>query len=410
MGSREGCALASSSPDTTPDPDPDPEPTWPAGNYVGLNFGCLVMPGTGFVPLNLGVSVCYMVRPQRRTYVVINDISVVRLPDRMPIQVESVSISSRVDAWGSSFDIELADVDQPALLKSSAAGPRLLEVTLNGYVWTTLVESYGRRREWSRTGVTLTGRSRTALLAAPYAPGRVKTSTEDRSAAQLVVEELADTGFAADYETVDWVVPAGAWFYDGTPALDAFSRLAEASGAVVQSHPADASLRVRARYPHSPWDWRDRTPDHVVQEDIVSNESLQIRSAPLYDAVVVTGELAGKGVTCKVRRAGQAGQLFAPQVSSPLINTSAVAAERGRNVLSDRGEQAAIEVVLHLFTGPLRPGEVGRVLPPDLAEVVGEGGTWHGLCTAVRTEARIGDKAAVIEQTITLERHYNDAD
>jgi hypothetical protein len=122
-----------------------------------------------------------------------------------------------------------------------------------------------------------------------------------------------------------------------------------------QDHPAEASLRVGARYPHSPWEWRDRTPDHVVQEDIVSNESLQVRSAPLYNAVVVTGELAGKSVTCRVRRAGEAGQLFAQQVSSPLINTSAVAAERGRNILADRGEQAAIDLVLPLFAGPLRP-------------------------------------------------------
>jgi hypothetical protein len=111
-----------------------------------------------------------------------------------------------------------------------------------------------------------------------------------------------------------------------------------------------------------------------------------------------------------VRRSGEAGQLFAQQVNSPLINTSAVAAERGRNILADRGEQAAVDLVLPLFAGPLRAGEVGRVLPLDLVEVVGEGGIWHGLCTAVRTEARIGDKAAVIEQTITLERHYTDAD
>lgn len=392
------------------DPDPDPDPVAPPGQFVGLNLGCQLVGTAGLAPLNLGVTACYVVRPQRRTYVVINDISVVRLPDRTPIEIESVSISSSVDAWGSSFDLELADTSQLALLKPTAGGPRLVEISLNGYVWTTLIESYGQRREWSRSGVTLAGRSRTALLAAPYAPGRVKTTTEERSAAQLVAEELADTGFTAGYETVDWLVPAGAWFYDATPALDAVSRLAEASGAVVQSHPADASLRVRARYPHSPWDWRDRTPDHVIQEDIVSNESLQIRSAPLYDAVVVTGELAGKGVTCKVRRSGEAGQLFAQQVSSPLINTSGVAAERGRNILADRGEQAAVDLVLPLFAGPLRPGEVGRILPLDLVEVVGEGGTWHGLCTAVRTEARIGDKAAVIEQTITLERHYTDAD
>lgn len=393
-----------------PDPDPDPDPIAPPGAYVALNLGCRTIGVPGFAPLNLGVTACYVVRPQRRTYVVINSIAVVRLPDRLPIQVESVSISSSVDAWGSSYDLELADTSHLALLKPTAAGPRLVEITLNGYVWTAIVEGYGQRREWSRAGVTLTGRSRTALLAAPYAPGRVKTTTEERSAAQLVAEELADTGFSSSYDTVDWLVPAGAWFYDATPALDAISRLAEASGGVVQSHPSEASLRVRARYPHSPWDWRDRTPDHVVQEDIVSNESLQVRSAPLYDAVVVTGELAGKGVTCKVRRAGEAGQLFAQQVSSPLINTSAVAAERGRNILADRGEQAAIDLVLPLFAGPLRPGEVGRVLPLDLVEVVGEAGTWHGLCTAVRTEARISDKAAVIEQTITLERHYTDAD
>lgn len=169
---------------------------------------------------------------------------------------------------------------------------------------------------------------------------------------------------------------------------------------------------MRARYPHSPWDWRDRTPDHVVQEDIVSNESLQVRSAPLYDAVVVIGELAGKGVgvTCEVRRAGEAGQLFAQQVSSPLINTNAVAAERGRNILADRGEQPAIDLVLPLFAGPLRPGEVGQVLPLDLVEVVGEASTCHGLCTAVRSEARISDKAAVVKQTIALERQYTDAD
>lgn len=148
----------------------------------------------------------------------------------------------------------------------------------------------------------------------------------------------------------------------------------------------------------------------MLQEDIITNESLQMRSALLYDAVVVTGELAGKGVTCTVRRAGEAGQLFAQQVSSPLINTAAAGAERGRNILADRGEQAAIDLVVPLFIAPLRPGEVGRILPLDLVEVVAEEGTWHGLCTGVRTEARIGEKAFVIEQTITLERHYSDAD
>lgn len=395
-------------PPVPPAPDPDPSP-FPPGNRVALNLGCAVIGIPGLAPLNLGVTACYAVRPQRETHIVLNTVSVVRLPDRTPIAVESVGISSSVDAWGCSFDIGLADSAHLALLKPTAAGPRQIEITLNGYVWTAIIEHYSTRREYSAGGVSLTGRSRTALLAAPYAPARARVSTEARSMAQLVGEELADTGYTATYDTVDWLVPEGAWFYDAATPLDAIGTLAEASGGVVQSHPETLELHVRPRYPVSPWDWPDSAPDAVIQDDIVLGENLQVRSAPLYDAVVVTGELAGKGVTCKVRRAGEAGNLYAPQVSNPLISEAAAGAERGRNVLSDRGEQAAIDLTLPLFAAPLLPGQTGRVLPLDLVEVQAAEGTWQGLCTAVRIEARMDDKAVVIEQTVTLERHYTDA-
>lgn len=186
--------------------------------------------------------------------------------------------------------------------------------------------------------------------------------------------------------------------------------MAEASGGVVQSDPADLSMRVRASYPVSPWLWRATQPDHVLQEDIILTESLQMRSAPLYDAVVVTGELAGKGGTCKVRRAGEAGQLFAQQVSSPLINVAAAGAERGRNILSDRGEQASVDLTVPLFAKPLKAGEVGVILPLDLVEVVTSEGTWHGQRESLRIEVAVEQQATVIEQTATLERHYTDAD
>lgn len=141
-----------------------------------------------------------------------------------------------------------------------------------------------------------------------------------------------------------------------------------------------------------------------------ASSAARASSAPLYNAVVVTGELAGKGVTATVRRAGEGGDLYAPQASDPLVNTDAVAIERGRNVLSDRGEQAAIELTVPLFPAPLLPGQIGRVLPLDLVEVQSTGGTWHGQCTAVRIDVRVDNNATVIEQTITLERHYSDAD
>lgn len=391
-------------------PDPEPENPFPRGDQVGLNLGCQVVDVPGLAPLNLGVAACYVVRPQRRTYVVINTVSLVRLPDRTPIEVTQISLSSSRSTWGWTFDIELADPQQLALLKPTAAGPRQFEVTLNGYVWTGIIESFQKQREFSGGGVRLSGRSRTALLAAPYAPARVKATTEERSMAQLVAEELADTGFTSEYDTVDWNVPAGAWFYDASTPLDAISALAEASGGVVQSDPAALAMRVRAAYPASPWDWRTTQPDHVLQEDIVLTESLQMRSAPLYDAVVVTGELAGKGVTCKVRKSGEEGRLYAQQVSSPLITVPAAGAERGRNILCDRGEQAAVDLTVPLFAQPLKAGEVGLLLPLDLVEVVGADGTWHGQCESLRIEVSADDRAVVIEQTATLERHYTDAD
>ncbi|MCU1092732.1 hypothetical protein JAK58_14550 [Stenotrophomonas maltophilia] len=393
-----------------PGPDPDPDPASPPGNLVGLTLGCAALGIPGFAPLNLGISACYVVRPQRRTYVVINEVSFVRLPDRVPIELARVSLSAGRSAWGWTFDIELADADQLALLKPTASGPRQFELVLNGYVWTGIIESFQKQREFAGGGVRLSGRSRTALLAPPYAPARVKATTEERSMAQLVAEELADTGFASRYDTVDWLVPPGAWFYDASTPLDAISALAGASGGVVQSHPSDLALFVRASYPASPWLWRETTPDHLLQEDIVLTESLQMRSAPLYDAVVVTGELAGKGVTCKVRKAGEAGQLYAQQVSSPLINVAAAAAERGRNILCDRGEQAAVDLTVPLFPKPLKAGEIGVILPLDLVQVLSSEGTWHGQCESIRIEVVVDQQAVVIEQTATLERHFTDAD
>ncbi|ELC7323116.1 hypothetical protein RJO69_002742 [Stenotrophomonas maltophilia] len=393
-----------------PDPEPEPGPGFPPGNQVGLNLGCGVLGLSSVAPLNLGISACYVVRPQRRTYVVINEVSFVRLPDRVPIELARVSLSAGRSAWGWTFDIELADADQLGLLKPTALGPRQFELMLNGYVWTGIIESFQKQREFAGGGVRLSGRSRTALLAPPYAPARVKATTEERSMAQLVAEELADTGFASDYQTVDWSVPPGAWFYDASTPLDAISTLASASGGVVQSHPSDLALVVRASYPASPWLWRETTPNHVLQEDIVLTESLQMRSAPLYDAVVVTGELAGKGVTCKVRKGGEAGQLFAQQVSSPLINVAAAAAERGRNILCDRGEQAAVDLTVPLFPRPLKAGEIGVILPLDLVQVLSSEGTWHGQCESIRIEVVVDQQAVVIEQTATLERHFTDAD
>lgn len=392
-----------------PEPPAPPQPPspFPRGDRVALNLGCALVGQPGLAPLNLGVTACYVVRPQQRTYIVINDVSVVRLPDRTPISVESLSISGNVGAWGYSLDMTLADVAHLALLKPAPSGDRReVEVAINGYIWTFLIEDYGHRREWGKSGASLTGRSRTALLASPYAPARAAVSAELRTVAQLADAEVADTGFSVSYNTVDWGVPAGCWYYDGATPLDALGQLAEASGAVVVSHPADKALQILPRYPASPWDWADTTPDHVLQDDIILGESGQVRSAPDYNAVVVTGELDGQGIIARIVRVGSAGDLYAPQATHALIVDPAPAAERGRNIISDRGAQEDVEISVPLFPQPLAAGTIGRVLPLELVEVQAAEGAWQGLCTAARWDVRRTGDALVVEQALTLERHY----
>lgn len=412
-----GAPLAQWSP-TTPVPPPEPPipPGFPSGNRIGLHLGCPLSNVRGIVPLNLGVVACYGVRPAQRSYIVINTLEVVRLPDRTPIDVVAVSINGSAASFAWDLQMALARGSDETLLQPTASGPARVEVRVNGFAWVFIVESRSRSREWSDQGldvaVTIAGRSPSALLASPYAPVRSKVSTVDRLAQQHAGDELENTGFTVDYGAVDWVIPAGAWYYEGLAPIDAVGRIAAASGAVVMTSPSSDELRVRARYPASPWDWTTSPPGVTISDDIVFTESDALRSRPLYNAVVVSGELLGKGVTVRAVRDGEASVLYAEQVSDPMINTIPVATERARNILSDRGEQSEITIVLPVFSAP-STGQPGPVLPLTLVSMLSSQGGWVGLANALSITARWEGSgtasALVVDQTVIIERHYSDA-
>lgn len=75
--------------------------------------------------------------------------------------------------------------------------------------------------------------------------------------------------------------------------------------------------------------------------------------------------------------------------------------------MSDRGEQATVDLAAPLFLGPLKAGDI---MPLDLVEAVASECGWHGQCESLLIEVVIEQQAVVIEQAATLERHYTDAD
>lgn len=407
------------SPGVVPPPAPPPgsyQP--PAGNRVAIAFLCPQLEFAGNeVPVPLSPAACYFAWPKPRIYVVQNSAGVVRLPERTPIAVDTIDLAQGVDDVHWTMGMALADPTHLELLKPDADGPKIVEITINGHVWTAAVETYQQDRHFPTRSVSVSGRSQSALLDAPYAPSRSRVETVDKLAQQLIDDELALTEFTADYSAVaaqagigGWMVTGGAFHYDSQSPIAAIRTVAAASGSVVQAHPWDTVLLVRPRYPASPWDWATTAPDKQIQDDIILGDSLRPASKPLYDYVLVSGEQVG--FSDPIVRDGAAGDTRAQMVVDPLMTDHLATRERGRNVLCDRGEQADIDITIPLFPASVTD-QPGLVLPLQLVQVI-EPASWKGLATATKISAAMqsvnGVGVLVVEQTVTLERHYSDAE
>lgn len=398
-------------PKPPPLPAPPREPVY--GRTVALAFRCRTYIHHGQrVPLRFGNLACFAARDHQRAYIVLNSIEVVRLPDLLPIKVDGIALSGGRDTWCWDAQLQLADAAQLAQVQPTVDGPRRLRITVNGYVWVIAVEAFDEGRVFGEVQVSISGRSDSAQLAEPYAAARSRETTLARTMHQLADAEVDGSGITVQYDGVSWLVTGGAWYYENLTPMAALLRIAEGSGAVVQSHPSLPQVRIVPRYPVSPWLWPETAPDVEIPDDIVTSTRLQLQSRPNYDAVIVAGERVG--VAARVKREGEAGQTYAPQQVDQLITHADGARERGRNVLADRGGQAAIDHEIPLFPAPLGAGQPGLVLPMQLVRRVTGAGTWHGLATAVRITANLVKSASGqvfdVNQTVAIERHYTDAD
>lgn len=261
---------------------PDDSPPWqyepPPGDAVIVDFSCppvaSVLAADALV-IDFGRAACYLAWPKPRRYIVLNTAQVVRLPERTPVPVTAGSIRSSRDKATRDIALTLADPAALDLLRPDGDGPKSVEININGHVFTGIIESWDDNRRHIKDGgqgraVSVAGRSRTALLGAPYAPARAGVVTVDRQAQQLIDDELDLTDFTADVPLGwTWLVTDGAWSYDGKTRLDAVETIAAAAGAVVISHPWDDVLLIRPLYPVSPWEWGVTAPDVQIPDDVI---------------------------------------------------------------------------------------------------------------------------------------------
>lgn len=342
------------------------------------------------------------------TYMIANTVTLVDVATGTPLDASSIDIGLDIDSFAWTFSAELFGRTSLNLVKQDAGGPKTVELTINGWVWRFLVERYSGSGKLGGERYTISGSSRTQLLAAPYAPARSGMNTAALNARNVVDDQLEFTGFTANWDTVamgppDWSLPAGAFSYSEMTPMEVVHRLAEVAGGIVRPSLAGDSVTILPRYREATWYWHQAVPDCIVPAEIVAEWGSEWSPQTAWNFVYVSG--INYGVSVQVRRAGTAGDEPAPDVMEEWMTGTDPARTRGICELSKGGNQAIETRRIPLFeNGGSAPG---LVQPGMLVEFRDPGDTWRGLCLGVSIRAE-GIGAAKVWQTLKIERHYDE--
>jgi hypothetical protein len=132
--------------------------------------------------------------PIRRVYWVINEASLHRWPDGAPVPVLGFTLSLEADSWAWGFEATLPAIAESLVVPAVGAPPVELVARVNGTAFHVLAEDLSRDRVFGQASIRVSGRGRSALLSAPYAPVMNFVNTQPRSARQLMDDVLTCNG------------------------------------------------------------------------------------------------------------------------------------------------------------------------------------------------------------------------
>ena len=338
-----------------------------------------------------------VVVPVRRFYMVINSVSLVRLPSGVELPAYAFSMTVDADSWTWSWSATLDKSAAPHVVREPGSAAVELQAMVNGQPYRLMIDRAERSKQFPGERVTVSGRGLAAELDAPWAPVMTFGNQVDRTAQQLMSDVLTmngvSIGWSVDWGVQDWLVPAGAWQMQGV-YIGAVNDIAGAVGAYVQPHPTARVLRVLPRYPAAPWEWGDLTPDLQLPAAAVQLEGTEWVKKPAYNGVFVGGVSAG--VFGPVTRAGTSGGLLAPQVTHALITDPVAHLQRGLAVLSDTGDQANVQLTLQVLP------ETGIIMPGTLLGYVSDDGPAIGIVRGTS----VSWSRPRMRQTIEVETHH----
>jgi hypothetical protein len=337
----------------------------------------------------------------------VNEVSLKRISDNVPIHFTAVSTGTDDDSWCWSFtaSVPYSELEK---IEPSASGPVEVELSINGQTWRFAIEGYTDEEEFAKTNITVKGRSLTAYLEDPYAPTRSFKQVTALNSRQFAEAELTRpglvTGYSLDWQLIDslgWLMPADTWSYSELTPIQVIQTIAQGAGGYVNSHPVDKQLLVKSKYPAPYWEWSAATGLLTIPRSFVKRQSLEWHEKPAYNGVYVSGE--NTGVTAFVKRTGTAGEFQAPMFVNQMISAAAAARNKGMSILSAGGKQATVSLDLPM------EASLGLVTPGVMVEVTNGGlGTapaWRGIVRSSSVAANWG-RGLTVNQSLRVERHY----
>ena len=334
------------------------------------------------------------VLPILRSYRMVHDIAVVRLPDRAAIPVTALTLTSAWDEWAWSVSATLAGAEAVDLLRPIVITPVEIEVTVDGNVWQFRLDQVSGSAEFGKTGGQTRGRGRAALLGPDVALPANGYETDAKTARQLAEQELTGTNWQLDWplDFPDWLVPARTFSYSQKTPIEVISQIIATAGGRIQADPALDWLRVTPRYPAAPWAWSALQPDILLPRAILTTLAWKPRLGQPWDAVYL-GD--GATVLAKVVRTGLPGVSLpdSPTIEPLLCHLDACRA-RGIALLSDAiaGVDFTLALPLSSGSGPSPLRAVG-----ELARFEDGGKNWVGLITAVTVQVGFGSAAQTLD-------------
>lgn len=271
-----------------------------------------------------------------------NTVSVTR-SDGIEIHVQSANIACDTDSWCYTADLSVKFEHE-----SLVADHPVIMIKMNHLSWLVEVESIDYQSGFNQNTLSVKCRSLTAV----FDSGSLSADFPDGiSANQLAMQQIQeiglDTGFDLEWGIEDWIIPGNIYSYTDSSRLDIIKAPINAVNALLLSHPTEPLFLVKSRYKQMPWSLENMHVDFGVSDKDILTISKQYIEKPMYDAVFVSGDVAG--LTAHCRRDGAAGNKVAPIVIERLITEQQAALERGRSVLASVGKQQNIQVSMPLY-------------------------------------------------------------